>query len=331
MTKNQRKVIRQGILIFIATMTTFYGIHNKTFAADNDCYASIWDIKTSPTIDGITLNINRAFTQEMARKAIENLTAYCCKEKLYNNTKDKTVKEKRCEWEAKEKLPSFFADSAFLYDHIIDVRIRSLDGLKKNESDPNTLYPTLDPTGIKRRGFIRTVAQNPNGEISSKILPKYTQYRGLKNDFNDIERRIEDFSSWDVKKLANFLKDYRNPPPEDNDITTTLNVTLADKYNNICFLAANIYKSPAIRFNNTYYKACRQLIAHRVAQENLLVKSIIINQANQLLLKNLTKITNEQFAQDKLMNLLGTIGDVRDLLFTIVKQAYVNACKKCSH
>ena len=71
------------------------------------------------------------------------------------------------------------------------------------------------------------------------------------------------------------------------------------------------------------------MVSRRMNQENLYVKTILINVANKMLKDNLDATLNKQFVQDKLVKLQQTISKIKDLFNTIALHQ-APFCKKCS-
>ncbi|MBU0626189.1 hypothetical protein KKG31_07765 [Patescibacteria group bacterium] len=91
-----------------------------------------------------------------------------------------------------------------------------------------------DPMSQKRRSVLTDIMNNPDGVVASEITKIYTNYRTLhsKYMFKKTHLNIQKFDIEDVEKLSDFVTLY-------DDETE---VSLADKYNNICFVARNLYE-----------------------------------------------------------------------------------------
>jgi len=314
----------KAILLIVAAMLPCF--LNKTFAlAANDCDVITGNIANFKSIvfknialEGKILPISNVYSGDALDRAIRNLTAYCCKDilKQWNKGPDARCKDSG-------KLPDDWPDSPYLFDHLVDVGLRRLDVLN-NYSD---VQP--DPTWYARRTFITGVATNPSIIVPKTITDAYSKYRTLSGAwmFKKIHLKIENMDATELWKLQNFLTGYNN----ENKIS------LADKYNNLCRIARNIYeKKPwqkitiwgdKLSKGRSYYTDCQNMVAKRINQENTYVKGILINKATDMLQKNFQAI-HKQFVQDKLTTLQTTISNIRDMIQTVVNQAPY--CAKCS-
>ncbi len=238
---------------------------------------------------------------EMAlTQVLINLKAYCCTR----------VEASLCSPEEKMTLPKGnFPESAYIFDHLLDVTMRRLDGIQKLAYG---LQP--DPTGKERRDYITSVANDPTGKQASEIEKKYTEYRTIHDEY--------------TKHIDEVAKKYT----EYNSAT----FSLGDKYNTLCWLMKNIYeslqKNTTIIWgpfeNNSFYSKCKSLVVYRVSRENAYVKLLMIKKSTQLLDETTKKYTKKYFVEEKLMALWSLILKVKDTFKTIIQQAATT--KSCS-
>lgn len=97
--------------------------------------------------------------REALQKALSNLRSYCCTQKIIACEKGEAMEE-------------YYPKSPFLFDHILDVTMRRLDGVQ------NLAYGLEpDKAGKARRDYMIAVASNPNGEMAKTISETYADYR----------------------------------------------------------------------------------------------------------------------------------------------------------
>lgn len=228
-----------------------------------------------------------------------NMKAHCCRKGIIECTKAE-----------KDSLPEkYYPESPFLFDHLVDVSMRRLDGIAE-------LAYGLEPDAIgkERRKYItENVANAPNGVKPSDIEKKYKAYR---------ERTPINMET-------------------QNDINATLTkydtLKLIDRYDTLCEITNNMYekikttdriiiggKSDA----KSFFSKCENLVSNRVKKENGYVKILMIQKANKLADETTKAYTKKHFVEEKLMNLRNIISKVKDLFKTIVQQA--PASKSCS-
>ncbi len=291
-----------GIGIYALVMlssTTFAYTTDK-----NDC-GLVSGTGTITTIDKFLQNYGSVFAypqvlpKQALLQAITNLKAYCC-------VKPDPIS---CSKEEKQKLPKkYYPESAFLFDHIVDILMRRLDGVKELSYG---IEPDL--AGKTRREYLNTLGKDPNGAVQAQsIVAMYNEYRS--NNTDNIDIATKNFS-------------WANKP----GITS-----LRDKYDVVCTLAAKIYtqlQSDPIpigsKFAQTSYaKQCENMVTKRIQREYAYVKLLMVKKSTQLLDETTKAYTQKNFVEDKLMSLQKLISKVKDLFQTIVKQSA--ASKTCS-
>lgn len=234
---------------------------------------------------------------EAFNQALINLKAYCCAQ----------VVQTACTDKEKENLPTQYPESAYLFDHLIDITMRRLDGITGLAYG---LSP--DPTALKRREEIDKIANSAIGMQSSEIEKLYREYRQLHNN--------ENFD------ITNYNK---------NDFAT---FSLRDKYNTLCDILKNLYEKLKSKDSdiiigwyldkNSFFNGCRNLVNKRVQRENGYVKILMVQKSNQLFNETMKAYTKKHFVEEKLMGLWTLINKVKDMFKTIVQQA--PASKTCS-
>lgn len=235
-------------------------------------------------------------------QALINLKAYCCSQ----------VIQKACEKKEKDNLPKYYPESAYLFDHLLDVTMRRFDAI------PSLAYGLeVDPIAKEWRDKITEIANTTVGKQASEIQKIYTGYRTLHTDFaKNIESSIDGYGK---DNLAAF--------------------SLADRYNSICLMLKTMYGDIQTTkwfvtdigwytYKNSFFSKCLNIVKDRVSRENWYVKILMIQKSNQLLDETTKAYTKKHFVEEKLMGLWSIVSKVKDMFQTIVQQAPVS--KTCS-
>ena len=168
-----------------------------------------------------------------------------------------------------------------------------------------------DETGTKRRTFITQAATGGVSPQSKGIADEYKNYRTTKNTIN------EDSTP---SQIQMFLQNYNTP-----------DVSLVDKYNTICEIMKRAYNSIAsekILIDSTAYNKCQKLIERRINNEYTYTKTIMIKTANETMNEVYKTYTMKYFVQEKIMELMDLISQIKSLFSTMVNQAA--ASKSCT-
>jgi hypothetical protein len=297
--KNMKKNILISMIVCIASIGSVFA---------NDCSILLDEGKTTPTnpdktvidenIEARVSSYNDGYGKEYKnilsttgfKKALDNLKSFCCT-KIIRKSCDKDMKN------IKQPYP----ESAYLFDHLVDVSMRRLDGITGLAYN---ISP--DPTAMERRKKITEIASSPNGRTAKEIESLYTGYRTINS-----------------KNTKDIIK---------KDYTDTKVVTLGDKYNNICTFMKEIYESTSntakTPIGNAFFNGCRGLVKDRVKRETSYIKILMVEKSNQLFTEATKAYTKKHFVEEKLMALWNLVSKVKDVFQTIVQQA--PASKKCS-
>lgn len=248
------------------------------------------DINIFGSIDGKYVDLLPEDAQERVSK---NLRAYCCQQNI--------LKEKTCE-KTKTDIPpeGYYPQSTYLFDHIIDVMLRRLDG------NVDLIYPdvALDPTGEEWRDKIREQASVPEWSTPMKIL--------------------------------NIAKDYRiKQSPSDTQTPRLLWL-----YNRVCPDAYGIYEAKvagAKGITNTPWAlptsrnqdVCALLAQQRIQYELKYIGVIMNMTANRTLETYMEKHLGTYFVTTRLAQLQSTISQMVDS-FQTVNRFIVEGTKQCS-
>ncbi len=232
------------------------------------------------------------YPKENIQQALENLKGYCCQQGYKKDGFCKSVNVDAPRW----------AESRFLYDHLIDVGFRHLDGITK-ESYRYPLMADPDPQGNKRRTEIAKKALDPNGAIPLDIVNTFEEYRydaedGTKKPSIARIQHIDTNSNFEQAMTKYAWDNYKD-------------FGLASKYYIACYSA--LFLNPAKAKNGTKkstYEGCRRLANERINKEVTYVKVLEIEQGAHMLQKNIANYTAEYFVQNRMVNLVDKRGNL---------------------
>ncbi len=203
--------------ILIGSIIVTMGIGILSKAAANDCDMVIGDNLENNVITYQSKNLGydqyiNFLPVEAFRQALLNLKTYCCMQVIKKECSEK-VTEKCCSKEEKKSFPEKYPESAYFFDHVLDVTMRRLDGYA-----PLAYGLEPDPTALERRKKITKIAETANGGTATEIEELYNTYRKYnKKGITDIEI---------------FLKKYNE---------NVESISLLDKYRNVCEIIKNLY------------------------------------------------------------------------------------------
>lgn len=233
--------------------------------------------------------------KEAFKKALINLKSYCCTREIPISCSTGDIKN----------IQPHYAASALLFDHLLDVAMRRLDGITGLAYNINP-----DPTAIERRTKITEIANSANGTPANTIEEIYIKYwTGHINT---------------TKNLSTIINAYK-----DNNIAT---LSLWDKYTTICKVVENIYNNITNK-NKTIISAnllnrCKNIVKERIERETKYIRILMVQKSNQLFTEATKAYTKKYFVEEKLMALWNLIAKVKDAFKTVVQQA--PASKTCS-
>lgn len=256
------------------------------------CIALAWDCDFVDSIEKkkVPIKYSVIFSDDAFNRAVTNLKAYCC--------------DNYPEWinvcNSTDEVDDY-PQSEYLYDHLVDVAFRNLDGFGWNYwygLEPDVLWSEW-------RKFILKESESVTGWVAAKIGKEYDKYWKLK---------------W-YQYSDEFLSDYNNIEK----------VSLADKYYFVCDIVKNIIDIDSVwrdKLDSIYYDRCVAMAYNRIHDENLYVKTIMISASNQLLRSSFDAYLIKYFVQEKLSLLKMKLVEFVDSFYTIYKQAPVS--KSCS-
>ncbi len=246
-------------------------IPQESFASNEDIYG---DCK-SLTIQWYT-SYTSLYPQKLIDVAKEHITAYCCRYK-----KEYMDNQNICE----NITSDSYVDSPRLYDHLIDVGFRYLDG----DNNLQYLQAPLDTKWKERREWITKYGDTPTGRIPLELTNKYTEYRGT---------MIEDFDIIDSTKDCETRK---AKFAEYNKNRDTL--SLAKKYFVLCELNSCMVNSQ----KNNRISACQSMVTERIIGERNYVQWLLLHQSTLALATNFEAYALGYINHDKFTKLLEKI------------------------
>lgn len=268
------------LLIWLSLFSSFVSAGEKS---DCDFVDSIQQKK-------VITKYSIIFPQDVFDRSIENLRAYCCDKYADEMEICKTVG-------SVEDYPH----SEFLFDHLLDIAFRRLDG-----STGNYVY-NLEPdiAWLERRIFINKASLSITWDMAAKIWTEYEKYWKLKH----------------YKYDDTFFSDY-------NDIEK---VSLSDKYYLTCDALKDMINNDMIwryKLTDKYYDGCKELAYNRISRENVLFRNVAISTSNQLLKSTFNAYLIEYYVQNKISAFKDKLVEFVGVFYTIFKQAPV--AKTCS-
>lgn len=225
--------------------------------------------------------------EDAQERVSKNLRAYCCDQNI--------LKEVTCS-KTKTDIPPdwYYPQSTYLFDHMIDVILRRLDG------NPDLIYPdvALDPIGKEWREKVRELASDPAWTTPLLILNTAKPY-------------------W-IDKDASLLWLYNKVCKSAYDIYTK-------KFTGQEWITNTPGALPTSRSQSV----CDLLVEQRIQYELKYISVLINTSANRTLENYMQKHLSNYFATTRLSQLQSTIAQMVDA-FQTVNRFIVEWTKQCS-
>lgn len=239
--------------------------------------------------------------EESLTMALQNLRAYCVSAEL-------TSKEIGGNADSTNNFP----ESAYLYDHILDVAIRKRDGWEKNAYNL-----AVDQKTVDYRSYMDKIATLPEGKSPDDIIKKIKEL-------------------W-IPQNTPSIKSYSKKVCETENRGDLESKTLYEKLANICTISRCAYdamvkdidKKDSGLATAIGYKNCQTMISNKIYSEFTYMNSVINEAANRKLQKNINEYLTNYFARDRLINLQNKIGETYDA-FAVVNRFVQEWTKECS-
>ncbi len=287
-------ISKTGITILLLTIVSC-GFFTSAAESDGDC-KSVFS-RQNISNEGII------YPDQNIKIAINNLKSYCCE----HYSEDLGI-EKCTDTVINNKN---YANSNRIYDHLIDIGFRSLDG------NPNLEYPLQkeDENWKARYTRLNTKATDPKGVIPFVLRDRYGRYRGFQQN-GRTDYNLHEFSSCEnnAKQYTRY-KEIRNQEP---NLSETENKTqwiwLASKYMITCHIARCIIKGGQY---NSNFSSCKQLALQRIQSETNYIQILMIQQGLLWLTTNFNAYTQWYMIQWQFGPLLEQIQSMNQWLETI--------------
>jgi len=272
-----------GIVLIITIFVWFsYGQRD----GDGDCaMVQGWNLELLPkeVVIGVEL-----LPKDAVVRARKNLRAFCCEQKMIRNTETNPEICKDQDIPANKQFPQ----SQYLFDHLVDVMLRRLDG------NPDLIYADVElyPRGKDWRETIREYA----------IVPEWKS----------------------PAKLINIAMDDWIQPKDDGLLPMYKKVCdLA--YGYYTSLAESKTSPGAQVTEKTHKDTCTSVTDSIIQNELMYIRVIIDLLANRSLWHSMTTYLKDYYANNRLVNLQSTINEMVGA-FTTVNRFYVEWTKQCS-
>lgn len=250
---------------------------------DGDCGMVQWE-------DVLLRQTNNAelLPEEAIMRAQKNLRSFCCEQKMLRNT-DWTVQT--CK---DQDLPAngYFPQSQYLFDHLLDVMLRRLDG------NPELIYPDVElhPRAKAWRENIRQYA----------IIPEWVSPVELLNIAKD---------DWIV--------------PIDNGLINLYGSVCTTAYDYYKGLSSSTNSPGSLATSKAAADLCFPLVTSLIQYELMYIRVTIDLLANRSLWHSMSTYLKDYYANDRLVTLQSTINEMV-WAFTTVNRFYVEWTKQCS-
>lgn len=229
--------------------------------------------------------------KEAVERASKNLRVFCCEQKMLRDL-DWTPEDKKI---CKEKdLPAnkSFPQSQYLFDHLVDVMLRRLDG------NPDLIYPDvpLHPKAKIWRETIREYAISPEWKSPAELINT---------------------------SVGNWV----NPNPDG--LINLYGKVCSTAYDYYTRLAASKSSPWAQATAKTAIDTCPVVIKSIIQYELMYIRVTIDLLANRSLGHSMSTYLKDYYANNRLVNLQSTINEMVGA-FTTVNRFYVEGTKQCS-
>ncbi|MCS6982815.1 MAG: hypothetical protein NZL83_01360 [Candidatus Absconditabacterales bacterium] len=232
--------------------------------------------------------------------AMHHLAGYCCSQNLLPSQGSGYV--------CPRGGSKWFADSPYLYDHLIDIGMRRLSG------SPQEQYPGagLDQLARSRRSEIEALGSNPAGTPAGQIMNLYMTYRKPGEMIGGTSPMPLDY--------------YRNHREKWG---------LTNRHRALCGLAARIadhltdYGKGKMLPHTSLINQCLTMVSRFIANEYHFTQTIMANQAAKLMATNAKIYADVRFGQTKLQTLLDGFSRIQST-FALINQKVIMGTKMCS-
>lgn len=304
---------RLWILLFFFWIVFFVG---ESVYAGGDCkmFSTNTDGIAVPELASEILGNHQGsfvfYPEQNVLVALQHLHYYCCEKG--------EIEEENCVWLSFNDM--YYAQSFYLFDHLIEIGWRSLDG------DANQQYPnaTLSPHGVEWFQIMRKMAIAVHGAIPWVVIAYYEKFR--KPEQWTFAMYIEEPRK--TIKNSNFVKWFTKKYDEEDWFG------LKNKYLGMCFIVQVMSTElrwetqTSNRNNKKVINSCLERANDRIKAEFDYVKQILIQQWANLVVSSLKNYADAYFVRGRMQELLQKFGDLQ-WLFVTVNQKFNEGTKQC--
>lgn len=250
-------------------------------------------------------------TKEGLHRALINLKSHCCSSNLLN---DNPIIKKSCEEDSiLIKNRSNFPQSAFLFDHLVDVMMRRVN------VDGNYNEVPVDEKAKERRGITDQIGKQREWALPSTLLNTYNDNRSLQTHlhiplYNWVSPQEYKQSIEEIEKTRFPFSKYR-----ERNLNT--------RYSNLCQSAIYLMTLLPIDFQSEEIllaqRACNNLIQKTIDNEVYMLSNLIIHKSDLLLSQEMKQYTDQYLINTRatklLENLTSSISNIHGVVRMIPK------------
>lgn len=194
------------------------------------------------------------------------------------------------------KMEKYYAESSFLFDHLVTVGMKKLDGIAET---CDALQIDCHPKATERRDRITKQAEHPEWAPASLIAETFEKYRGGPDEQYNI-----------INDPQNITQSYRRMCTEANFI---------EQY--VSFEAKNLSVTNKNNNPQTWIQACATLVNNRYVQEASYVRTLMIQKWVDYVVTSLNNYLSKYFVKNRMYELLQKYTELDWCVSTVLKMA----------
>lgn len=252
----------------------------------------------------------QSFPIENLKRALINMKAYCCRQKLLETKLFfETCEADKSLWWDSDKLPF----SPMLFDQLLDVALRALEGnITQTYSDA-----IWDPLALEWRDLMDEFGWSTGGILPQAIQNKFNEYWKPQPEYELIR--------YDWQSSAAYLSQINQMEHDKKILSNFDDRSLYTKYMNICPIVTyltfkidggNIQARDMLSMFNSCYE---KVIPNILKQESDYVESTIITKSNTLLNDGMSNHIEHYFFKTRGESMLAKMQNTSSYLQQIVR------------
>jgi len=194
------------------------------------------------------------------------------------------------------KIQKYFAESPFLFDHLVTVGMKKLDGVQETCDD---LQIDCHEKATERREWITQQAEHPEWAPPSLIWETFEKHRWWAGEENNI-----------IDDKKNITQAYRRMCEEANFIEQ-----------HVSFEAKNLAVTNKNKNPQTRIQACTELVNKRYVQESTYVRTLMVQKWIDYVVTNINSYLSKYFVKNRLYELLQKYTELDGCVSTVLKMA----------